>query len=88
MFGSELLTSALQQDVKQVVHLLTVDAVLLQTEGGGVRKHLHLQPQNHWLPTADMHYNPFLAFWLVSWWLKMIARSSRAANQVYDKCIM
>lgn len=31
--GSRFLTSTLQQDVKQVVHLLTVDAVLLLRRG-------------------------------------------------------
>lgn len=31
--GSRFLTSTLQQDVKQVVHLLTVDAVLLLSRG-------------------------------------------------------
>lgn len=31
--GSQFLTSTLQQDVKQVVHLLTVDAVLLLSRG-------------------------------------------------------
>lgn len=34
--GSQFLTSTLQQDVKQVVHLLTVDAVLLLSRGAEV----------------------------------------------------